>query len=289
MFWVIVGIVVVLFFLWKFGLFRKPAQCQGCGKQLKGTQQIVYGTGDTSFILCSECHSEIPLQIRPYAMSEWKHEDYMTFTGWNSGTKEERQLFSPTDVYGRGELSIDTDHGLFQIGKNGAVLRFVDLKRYEFGFKASDAKDGLLGAKIIGDEFITVDMFYPYVYLENILKHNVSYKLKQKGFISTKYEYEFSQEYTDIINTFEIMAYLAKNAQQTHSETQTMQATEIDEVQKALALFMFDSLDDVTEDNLKKQRNALIKAFHPDNNESNEAYSQKINSAYDILHGFLKQ
>jgi DnaJ-class molecular chaperone len=40
---------------------------------------------------------------------------------------------------------------------------------------------------------------------------------------------------------------------------------------------------------LKQQRNALIKAFHPDNNESNETYAQKINAAYELLSGMIKE
>lgn len=51
---------------------------------------------------------------------------------------------------------------------------------------------------------------------------------------------------------------------------------------------MFDSIDEVTKDSLKKQRNALNKAFHPDNDEQNEAYSQKINAAYELLSGMVK-
>lgn len=52
---------------------------------------------------------------------------------------------------------------------------------------------------------------------------------------------------------------------------------------------MFDSMSDVTEENLKKQRNALIKAFHPDNSEDNEIYSQKINAAYDLLKDLISK
>lgn len=65
--------------------------------------------------------------------------------------------------------------------------------------------------------------------------------------------------------------------------------SQIDDIQKAMALFMFDSMSDVTEENLKKQRNALIKAFHPDNSEDNEIYSQKINAAYDLLKDLISK
>ena len=48
-------------------------------------------------------------------------------------------------------------------------------------------------------------------------------------------------------------------------------------------------MDKVTLDSLKEQRNALIKAFHPDNAEANVAYSQKINAAYNLLSDMIKK
>ena len=53
---------------------------------------------------------------------------------------------------------------------------------------------------------------------------------------------------------------------------------------QATALFMLDN--DFTRSDLKRQRNRLMKAFHPDttgNNVEMEAYAQKINSAYELL------
>ena len=56
------------------------------------------------------------------------------------------------------------------------------------------------------------------------------------------------------------------------------------ELKKALALFMYDSLEGIGEEELKAQRNRLIKAFHTDNDQSlSDQYAVKINTAYDIL------
>lgn len=50
----------------------------------------------------------------------------------------------------------------------------------------------------------------------------------------------------------------------------------------ALNLFMLD--EGYTMDELKKQRNRLLKSFHPDEgSEETKKYAQKINSAYEIL------
>ena len=48
---------------------------------------------------------------------------------------------------------------------------------------------------------------------------------------------------------------------------------------------MFDSLDGLDVDKLKKQRNRLAKAFHPDStSESNDnEFMSKINNAYEVI------
>ena len=70
--------------------------------------------------------------------------------------------------------------------------------------------------------------------------------------------------------------------EQTEIPKKTSSASE--QLQKALALFMFDSLNDVTAESLKAQRNRLIKSFHPDTgSEDDNKYAQKINEAYMIL------
>ena len=58
-----------------------------------------------------------------------------------------------------------------------------------------------------------------------------------------------------------------------------------EELASALSLFMFDSLDGLDVDKLKKQRNRLAKAFHPDStSESNDnEFMSKINNAYEVI------
>lgn len=279
---IIIIAVIVLFILFKIGYFRKPTECKSCGKSLKGTEQKVFNHGE--FCLCKECANKIDTQIVDYAKENWTYKDYADYVAWEEATKEERSQFKPDVKYGY-ELAIDTERGLFRIN-SGIVFRFADLADYELNFKPEQVKEGLLGDKIMGNEFITVDLTTPRVYLETILKHGVKLKLKKKGFISTKYEYEFSDEFMDVVRAFTVCIYIEA---QKREGSYNQASQNIGEIEKALALFMFDSMDDVTEENLKQQRNALIKAFHPDNNESNEAYSQKINSAYELLRGTINK
>jgi len=55
------------------------------------------------------------------------------------------------------------------------------------------------------------------------------------------------------------------------------------ELIKAMNLFMFDNLEGLTESDIRKQRNKLLKAFHPDKGEESALYAQRINRAYDLL------
>ncbi len=290
MFWVILIVIVVLFVLVKLGVFRKEGQCNHCNAPLKGTEQVVIGSGERKFILCKECYGKIHPSLTRYAKEHWTYSRYQDYLVWEEETKEERANFEATDEYGYGtRLRIDTEKCLFTLGsgKNDLVLRFCDLMRADINFKPGEVKDGVFSTKVKGDEYASIQMTRPAVYLEEVLNYGASYKLREQGFINKKYEYDLSPAFMEIIRAFSICMYITQNAQNTQGSQSAHTAQEIDEVQKALALFMFDSMEEVTEESLKKQRNSLIKAFHPDNNENNEAYSQKINAAYEVLSDLL--
>ncbi len=46
---------------------------------------------------------------------------------------------------------------------------------------------------------------------------------------------------------------------------------------------MMENMNNITEGDLKHQRNRLLKAYHPDQGVDEAMFSQKINHAYDIL------
>lgn len=289
MFWIIVIAIVVLVVLFKLGIFRKAGECKCCGKKLKGTEQMIFGFDKTRFILCKECAAKIHPQIADYAKKNWKYEDYTDYLAWEEETKEERAQFKATEQYGYAStLMIDSEHGLFTLGKGrvfkeseaGLIFRFADLVDWDLNFKAEKVKDGLLGIKVKGDEFAMIQLDRPNVLIEEILNYGASYPLRKKGILSSKYEYEFSGDFQEIMAAFSICEYIELAKQEGECDEEER---DFDEIQKALALFMFDSMADATPDNLKKQRNALIKAFHPDFGEDNATYAAKINNAYELL------
>jgi len=306
MFLVIVIAIIVLIVCASKGVFSKPQPCKHCGKELKGTEQkrftgvslmgALYGETETampeSFVLCQDCFNKIHPQLVMFAQSSWKYSDYTNYLEWEEQTKEERSAFKPDIEYGefRSELKIDQERGLFSIGSGksgGLVLRFEDLIEYDVNYEPKELKEGFLNDKIIGDEYIKITTKVPSLLLTNTLHSDVKYKAKVQGILNPKYGYEFSDEFYNIIRVFSICAYLAEN-KNNNDQTSESNMQNIGELQKALALFMFDDINEVTEEALKQQRNTMIKAFHPDNNTSNEAYSQKINTAYELLHSYIK-
>ena len=281
---VIIAIVVIV----KKGVFNPPAQCQCCGKSLKGTEQTLLGS--EKVVLCKDCADKIHPQILKCAKKNWSYSDYTDYLAWEEETREERAQFNPEVEYGNAyTLKIDTERGLFSLDagyKKSMVFRFADLCDYDLDFKPEKVKDGLLGEKVKGNEFVAVELSRPNVYLEEVVKYGVSLRLRKKGILSSKYEYQLSDAFLEAIRAFSICIYIEMMKREGASQQERQ---DISEIEKALALFMFDSMDEVNPKSLKQQRNALIKAFHPDNNESNETYSQKINAAYELLSNLIRK
>ena len=75
----------------------------------------------------------------------------------------------------------------------------------------------------------------------------------------------------------------ASEAMGEDTQTERMQS-EISELEKAKVLFMLDDREDLTLEEVKKQRNRLIRMYHPDTGSVEDTqYAQKINSAYEVL------
>lgn len=122
--------------------------------------------------------------------------------------------------------------------------------------------------------------------------------LLRRNLFPTKYQhydYEFSDEnygYQYEQNSYGQDSFNEQSNYHNYSDsTGSKDNSGLTEKQKkAMATFMFDSMDGVTIEKLQKQRRILIKAFHPDlngENSENIQYAQKINEAFDILKEML--
>ena len=284
-FWIVLLVALVLFVLFKVGIFRKKAKCVDCGKDIKGTEQTVFSKGKTRFVLCKDCAKKIDKQIFKEAKIKWNFENYRDYLAWEEETREEREKFMPTIEYGHGDcLMIDQKHKLFSMGKvkglsdvniPGIVLRFADIEFFNIDFKPETIKEGVIRSDCVeGTEFATIAMKRPFVVLKSDLNSFVKCAIKNGN------SYSLSPEFQYAIDAFEECLYSALYGD---GETMSDEQKENDEIKKALALFMFDNIEDVTEDSLKKQRNLLIKTFHPDNEADGTKYAAKINTAYELL------
>ena len=288
MFWLILIAIIILIVLASKGVFRKEAECKHCGKLLKGTEQYIVGLTEEAFPLCEDCFKLIDLRVKKCGISEWNYSDYVDYLKWEEESKEERSKFNPNYEYGSyPKLRIDTERGLFSLsttGWNDLVFRFEDVADYDINFKPKEVKDGVFSTKVSGSEYISIELNRPYLKISETLGYG-EYSARKRGIVNKKYEYELSGKFLDIIRAFAFGMYIAHDMEEDEIEIDVQNINEID---RALALFMFDSMEEVTEETLKLQRNALIKAFHPDNNDNNDAYSQKINAAYELLSKMIK-
>ena len=283
----ILFVVVVVIFA--TGAHRSPAECQHCKKQIPGTKQVWFGT-ENRFCLCKECAGKIPRDFMDYAKQNWTYITYTDYLQWDQETADERAQFEPDIKYGYFcEISIDTKRKLFKFGKQNdisMIFRFKDLIGYDINFKPEEYKEGFLGDKVKGTEYGVFKFARPDVELEVTINPDVKLSAVSRGFIAKRFEYNLSEEFKVLINNFAVCALLS--SEEFNKETET-ESRNIGELEKAMALFMFDNVEEITQESLKNQRNALIKAFHPDNNEANVAFSQKINAAYELLSGVVSR
>lgn len=82
--------------------------------------------------------------------------------------------------------------------------------------------------------------------------------------------------------------YQQNNYQQYYQQNNSRQAEQTSELEEARIAFMLKSMD-FTEEELKHNRNVLIKAWHTDNGEENAENAQKINRYYSLLKQYAKK
>lgn len=278
---ILIMAVIVLLVLKAMGVFRKEANCRHCNATLKGTEQKMIDSGQC--VLCKECYGKIHPLLRD-STHDWGYETYLDYLAWEEETKEERELFTPTVVHGSSEIiKVDLERGLFSIEESTnkpLVLKFSDLLDVNFDITNPEIKESMFGTKVEGNEYFSVTLERPQATINGVLRYGVKCKAKLTNFFTKEYRYFYSDGFANLVESFAECIDVSVNMQNHQAEGSSR---DDDGIQKALNLFMFDSIEEVTPESLKKQRNALIKAFHPDNDEENEAYSQKINAAYEIL------
>ena len=200
------------------------------------------------YYLCEDCYKLIHPTLSDFATDHWTHAQYEIYKDWYD--KICQREFIPTFEYGtQNILKIDTINNLFSI--NGLVMEFRNIIRYSFDFEPRSIKNNILGSKVEGQEKLTLIMKAPVYHDIIILRPAAKLKTIRNGNTVTPI---LSEHFTEIATAFNLEYEKARYyIPEDFIENEPIMAA--GNLEKALALFMFDDILDVTPENLKTQRN----------------------------------
>lgn len=237
---------------------------------------------NTFYSICSKCRKFLP----KYGVFD-SIEDKINFVTW---AQENRKIIEKDfcETFSFGNVHLDELHGYVAISgrlKNGKITSrvadvypLIDTVSLAFPTKVLKQTPRSITA-IVGFD---LDTTYPRVKIrcKNIRKSIVC-KAENTGgeYITFEYpgDFVFFQGLVEKTINNEITKY-NKNLENTFLSQRDV------ELFKAKCVLFLD--DDYTKEDLKKQRNRLLKVFHPDENTSDSGlteYTQKITSAYKLL------
>jgi len=255
-------------------------KCAYCGAKagIFGRNKLLDGK-----YVCSKCSADIPSYIVSCLPTGYTFEDFVELKKYAEYSKNElKPRFNET--YSYYSIRIDTEHGLYYIEdgiwSDPFYLEMSNIEDFDLLFAPEKYKEGLIGDKVYGKVLFRIKAHDPYFYFETILDDKVKAKAK-KSFFGSKVECDNPKGLDEFLLHFNVAWQTSLHSQHEYEATVDEEATEL---QQALTLFMFDSFEDVTAEQLKAQRNKLIKTFHPDiGTDAEQKYAQKINAAYEIL------
>lgn len=264
-------------------------KCYCCGNPLPlfGRRKI---RGE---VICKTCFMKIPLRLR----IDRKRIDGVTanriVSRYDTDGKQYLKRFVETAKY--GPLHVDGVHGLFavcepkKIDANGKIIgefadvySLLELEDYEITTK--------IGKPSGRTVYCGVDFFF-----ELSSPHlRIKQTIKPKALCMTKQidsETMAIQEPADLSFFRSVFFQAYKSAVEKYNQRiEGLYPTHHSfELLKARSLFMLE--EDYTKDALKRQRNRLLKTYHPDEGADDEClmYAQKINDAYHLLAEELKE
>ncbi len=240
--------------------------CKICNKEIKNTlfsSSVKCADGE----ICAVCKKRIPPFLVPknYMGHECKT--------WITYTEQLQPLFQETSVY--GSLKLDELHGLICISANekGSYFAIKDISNLAITLKNLHAKE----RQVYADVLFSFEMkAYAFSY-KTTIKRNVRCPMTIEGNKATNIEEPYD------LSMFRQMFQQAIRHQydEAMGMLNALSKEKFTSLQKAKALFMVE--DDVEEEELKKVRNVLIKAFHPDNSGMDARYTRIINERYEQL------
>lgn len=252
-------------------------------------------------VLCFDCAYEIPSYVKPFLPDHYNLDDVKRLKKYLKHCKERlSREFIETASF--GALRIDEEHGWVHIDEGDMAtelfVEFKDIQWFNMDFTAKHVKEGLFDNKVFGHVDLELSVSNPYFEFDGPITGRVKAQSETITFSRSNYRhttYSNPKELDIFVARFEAAMERFGNhseheqyQQQEEREYQesTYSQTNMGELQKARALFMFDDNESYTLDELKKRRNRLIRMYHPDISSDSDAdtrFAQKINDAYEIL------
>lgn len=269
-------------------LFAKKI-CPGCGKEIQGRKDKneIYSNQFNNykkFYVCADCWNKVHFAHHSFVRSYYEKNEFRTYIEWEN---QYRELFKEKFHcdYKYLSLEVDARHALLKV--ENVIYHFAQLQQAKFVINEVKENKAFKNATVKGKLGLNLECHTP-AYGNNaiIIDHSFKFKGHKDSVFGGEYEYDLPE---DLLQVEAMIQYLLYNYNLVEepliggSDAPEQNAQEVSELSKAMALFMIDSLDNVTEESLKSQRNILIKAFHPDNSDVEASYAQKINDAYSLL------
>ena len=275
------------------------AECELCNKKMFITANKIMKRNH----ICRECYDTLPILVQNN-ISAYSADDLKKIKDYINKTHEKMiQNFTATDSI--GYIYLDRHHG---------YLAYCDPKRVKFRknkppklpkncydiFDCNYIQEYSIIThtpymkRECGVEYLAMDVDFQCIIKEPDVRFRClmgeGVPCEVKSYFTDEIVYK---EHRDLRAFRENLEYLVQNNEINRKKSNTGSASSSTGTNanstdtaylQATALFMLDK--GFTKCDLKRQRNRLMKAFHPDttgNNEEMEAYAQKINSAYELL------
>lgn len=245
--------------------------------------------------LCFDCTADIPDYLLPFLKNGWNYDDFAEYKRYQEYSNKTLQpMFHETGSYEK--LHVDEEHGLFYLGEgfldsmkaNTLILEMKNMDSLGLAYVPQEVNSGLFRDSVTGSVVFQFKMTVPNFQREEVLESNVKAKVSAHGAFSNNVTYEEPVKFLLFKANFEQAC--VSHYSSAHEEKETVRNAAAVELDAARALFMYDSLDGVTENDIKTQRNRLIKAFHPDTQaDMDTQYAQKINHAYEVLTAYVQK
>lgn len=270
------------------------AMCELCNKKIS---MITANRTTKTNHICKECYNTLPIlvqnNISAYTADELKKiKDYINKTHDKMVSE-----FKATDFI--GYIYLDRHHGYLAYCDPRKIKRGKLPKNCYDIFDCNYIQDCSIIShtpymkKDSGVEYLAMDVDFQCTIKEPDIRFGClmgeGVPCEVKSYMTEEITY---REHRQLRSLRENLEFLVRNNEinrrkstaGSSSSTEANVNNEDTAYLQATALFMLDN--SFTKSDLKRQRNRLMKAFHPDttgNNEELEAYAQKINSAYELL------